>query len=60
MDVIESGGLLDFGGEGSGEKSVYHKEESRFDSIQMYLRDIGKYDLISASMEKELVASGKV
>lgn len=54
VDVIESGGLLDFGGEGSGEKNVYHKEESRFDSIQMYLRDIGKYDLISASMEKEL------
>ncbi len=53
VDVIESGGLLDFGGEGS-EKNVYHKEESRFDSIQMYLRDIGKYDLISATMEKDL------
>ncbi|MCR4274435.1 MAG: sigma-70 family RNA polymerase sigma factor [Candidatus Campbellbacteria bacterium] len=54
VDVIESGGLLDFGGGEGSEKAVYHKEESRFDSIQMYLRDIGKYDLISAAMEKEL------
>lgn len=52
VDVIESGGLLDIGD--TDEKSVYHKEETRFDSIQMYLREIGKYDLISGSMEKEL------
>lgn len=54
IDVIESGGLLDFGGEAGLEKNVYHKDEGRFDSIQMYLRDIGKYDLISAAMEKDL------
>lgn len=52
VDVIESGGLLELGDD--AEKSVYHKEETRFDSIQMYLREIGKYDLISAAMEKEL------
>lgn len=52
VDVIESGGLLELGDD--AEKSVYHKEDTRFDSIQMYLREIGKYDLISAAMEKEL------
>ncbi|GMU74156.1 MAG: hypothetical protein AMXMBFR44_3550 [Candidatus Campbellbacteria bacterium] len=52
VDVIESGGLLDIGDD--AEKGVYHKEETRFDSIQMYLREIGKYDLISGAMEKEL------
>lgn len=52
VDVIESGGLLDIGD--VDEKGVYHKEETRFDSIQMYLREIGKYDLISAAMEKDL------
>jgi len=51
VDVIESGGLLDIG---DNEKILYQKEDTRFDSIQMYLREIGKYDLISASMEKEL------
>ena len=55
IDVIESGGLLDFGeGESSNEKSVYHREDTRYDSIQMYLRDIGRYDLITGNMEKEL------
>ena len=55
IDVIESGGLLDFGeGESRDEKSVYHREDTRYDSIQMYLRDIGRYDLITGNMEKEL------
>ena len=55
IDVIESGGLLDFGETAArDEKNVYHRDDARYDSIQMYLRDIGKYDLISASMEKEL------
>ncbi len=51
VDVIESGGLLSLD---DGDEKAYHKEEARFDSIQMYLREIGKYDLISAAMEKEL------
>ncbi len=55
VDVIESGGLLDFGGaEASDEKNVYHREDARYDSIQMYLRDIGKYDLLTASQERDL------
>ncbi len=55
IDVIESGGLLDLGdGEASGEKNLYRREDVRYDSIQMYLRDIGKYDLLNASQEREL------
>lgn len=50
IDVIESGGLLDLGGGDDG----YHREESRYDSIQMYLRDIGKYELLNAAQEREL------
>lgn len=40
IDVIESGGLLDLGDGGKDDKHTYHREESRYDSIQMYLRDI--------------------
>jgi RNA polymerase primary sigma factor len=55
IDVIESGGLLDLGtGEGADGKHTYHREEARYDSIQMYLRDIGKYDLLNGNQEKEL------
>ncbi|HXK40026.1 MAG TPA: sigma-70 family RNA polymerase sigma factor, partial [Candidatus Paceibacterota bacterium] len=55
IDVIESGGLLDLGGGDSDtEKHVYHREDARYDSIQMYLRDIGKYDLLNGNQEKEL------
>ncbi|MBP9771958.1 MAG: sigma-70 family RNA polymerase sigma factor, partial [Candidatus Pacebacteria bacterium] len=55
IDVIESGGLLDLnGGEEVGGKHTYHREETRYDSIQMYLRDIGKYDLLTGNQEKEL------
>jgi RNA polymerase primary sigma factor len=53
VDVIESGGLLDLG-DAESEKNAYQRQDNRYDSIQMYLRDIGKYDLISANMEKEL------
>jgi RNA polymerase primary sigma factor len=55
IDVIESGGLLDLGGgEGASDKHAYHREDTRYDSIQMYLRDIGKYDLLTGNQEKEL------
>ncbi|MEN9405340.1 MAG: hypothetical protein RLY47_299 [Candidatus Parcubacteria bacterium] len=55
IDVIESGGLLDLGeGEGKGEKNMYHREDTRYDSIQMYLRDIGKYELLNGAQEREL------
>ncbi|MEK7579119.1 MAG: sigma-70 family RNA polymerase sigma factor [Patescibacteria group bacterium] len=55
IDVIESGGLLDLGeGDVANPKSHYQREDNRYDSIQMYLRDIGKYDLLNAAQEREL------
>ncbi len=49
IDVLESGNLLDL------EEKVKIEEKTRgYDSIQMYLREIGQYPLIPASEEKEL------
>lgn len=57
VDVLEGGGLLEapiddllnkkysYGGRGS---------DSSYDSIQMYLKEIGQYPLISGGMEKDL------
>ena len=51
VDILEGGGMLDI--EGSIEKDIY-ASESTYDSIQMYLKEIGKYELINAEKEKEL------
>lgn len=60
IDILESGNLL------SGDTSAmdsqlaeitgkrYDRERSSYDSIQMYLKEIGKYPLIRASEEKDL------
>ncbi len=49
IDILEGGNLLDLDElEGKG------KEESAYDSIQMYLREIGQYPLISGDNEREL------
>ncbi len=57
VDVLEGGGLLEV-------EDLTHKKaaphlsrggvDSAYDSIQMYLKEIGQYPLINASMEKEL------
>jgi len=52
VDVLEGGGLLEIPGEETGKG--YGKSDSAYDSIQMYLKEIGQYPLISGSMEKEL------
>ncbi|HUD04304.1 MAG TPA: sigma-70 family RNA polymerase sigma factor [Candidatus Paceibacterota bacterium] len=55
IDVLEGGGML--GGdkeEVANKKYQFHKSESSYDSIQMYLKEIGHYSLISAAREKEL------
>jgi RNA polymerase primary sigma factor len=52
VDILESGGLLEIQGEEKG--YGYGKGDSAYDSIQMYLKEIGQYPLISGSMEKEL------
>ena len=59
IDVLEGGGLLEM------EPDVHHapkkysygssrNTDSSYDSIQMYLKEIGQYSLISASNEKDL------
>ncbi|HTK33278.1 MAG TPA: sigma-70 family RNA polymerase sigma factor [Candidatus Paceibacterota bacterium] len=58
VDVLEGGGLLEV--DDLKEKDKKHPHYSRtggdsgYDSIQMYLKEIGQYPLINASMEKEL------
>ena len=57
VDILEGGGLLESPGadEAVGKKYTYGSSaESSYDSIQMYLKEIGQYQLISGSMEKEL------
>ncbi len=59
IDILDSGGLLDMdeGGEEDPTKKKYTyggKSDSSYDSIQMYLKEIGQYPLISAVMEKDL------
>jgi RNA polymerase primary sigma factor len=58
IDVLESGNLLSSDPvesqltELSGKR--YDRERTGYDSIQMYLKEIGKYPLIKASEEKDL------
>ncbi len=51
IDVLEGGNLLDIDGE-DGHKD--EKGDGSYDSIQMYLKEIGQYSLIQAGEEKEL------
>lgn len=52
VDVLESGGLLELSDIDS--KPSYSRKEKGFDSIQMYLKEIGQYSLITAADEREL------
>lgn len=54
IDVLEGGGLLEMPEEKEGKQYAYSRSDSSYDSIQMYLREIGQYPLIAGSMEKEL------
>ncbi len=52
IDILEGGRLLD---EVVKDKSKdFFKDEASYDSIQMYLKEIGQHALISGAMEKEL------
>jgi RNA polymerase primary sigma factor len=53
IDILEGGGLLEIPNDES-DKKTYSKGDSAYDSIQMYLKEIGQYPLISGAMEKEL------
>lgn len=56
VDVLEGGGMLDIEKEEEMIKKYTYgsRSDSSYDSIQMYLKEIGQYPLISASMEKDL------
>lgn len=58
IDVLESGGMLDLEPPTKETTKKYGLtkagSESSYDSIQMYLKEIGQYPLVSAAMEKEL------
>ena len=60
IDVLEGGGLLD---EANGIGKEEFKSDASYDSIQMYLKEIGQYPLISGGTEKELarrIAKGDI
>ncbi|MDD5152405.1 MAG: sigma-70 family RNA polymerase sigma factor [Candidatus Pacebacteria bacterium] len=56
VDVLEGGGLLEVEPEEilAHKKYTYKGVDSSYDSIQMYLKEIGQYSLISAQEERDL------
>src|SRR3989344_2871637 len=57
VDVLETGSMLDStaADEILERKKLHHRRaDASYDSIQMYLREIGQYPLLNAQQEKEL------
>jgi len=54
VDVLEGGNLLDVDQDTDKLALKYSKDAQTYDSIQMYLKEIGQYPLIPASEEKNL------
>jgi len=56
IDVLKSGGMLgdDPSIELLAQKNAFKRNDSSYDSIQMYLREIGQYPLLNAGEEKVL------
>ncbi len=57
VDILEGGGLLEVDDLSVKKPSQYgarQGSDSAYDSIQMYLKEIGQYPLITAANEKEL------
>lgn len=56
IDVLQSGGMLgdDPSAEVIAQKNAFKRSDSNYDSIQMYLREIGQYPLLNAHEERVL------
>jgi RNA polymerase primary sigma factor len=56
IDVLQSGGMLgdDPSEEIIAQKNAFKRSDSGYDSIQMYLREIGQYPLLNAHEERVL------
>ncbi len=56
IDVLQSGGMLgdDVSADVIAQKTAFRRSDSSYDSIQMYLREIGQYPLLSAFEERAL------
>jgi RNA polymerase primary sigma factor len=56
IDVLQSGGMLgdDPSADIIAQKNAFKRSDSSYDSIQMYLREIGQYPLLSAHEERVL------
>jgi len=54
IDVLEGGGLLDITESSKSDNFLLGHDATSYDSIQMYLKEIGQFDLISAEQEKVL------
>jgi RNA polymerase primary sigma factor len=56
IDVLQSGGMLgeDPSTEVLAQKNAFKRSDSGYDSIQMYLREIGQYPLLNAHEERVL------
>ena len=57
IDVLEGGGMLEDTGADSvlEKKKLQHRRaDAGYDSVQMYLREIGQYPLLNAEQEREL------
>lgn len=56
VDVLESGKVLDDADTDDllDKKNAYKRNDSTYDSIQMYLREIGQYPLLNTQEERDL------
>ncbi len=54
IDVLEGGMLEDNADAYLATRNIKYRESSSYDSIQIYLRDIGQYPLLTAVEEKDL------
>lgn len=54
IDVIEEGGFLDDEDQLTEKTKAYRGRESGLDSVQMYLKEIGRHKLLTGAEEKEL------